>query len=145
MIFRKNIRQFPMLLSLNVNWTNVFIYEVFVTMHFQMGIINFNDDKLDEAASWFHRAIDISPNHTMSIKSLGTVYTKQASIGLHGNQSYANAILWSERYLALAPRDVDFIMELVTVYFRLGDSFENAMRWLDVAIAVGLFYQYDWR
>ena len=102
-----------------------------------MGFVSFHANDLDEAAMWFHRSVEIAPSDASSVKSLATVYSKQASIRLHGAESYANAVKWSETYLRMEPNDHLFMMDLVAIYFRIGNTFTDALRWTERALAIG--------
>ena len=66
---------------------------------YQLGRFNYNQDNIDEAIKYFRKVLDIFPNHSNSLYSLGVVYQKQG----WNNQ----ALKMFERVLQLNPGNED--------------------------------------
>jgi tetratricopeptide (TPR) repeat protein len=66
---------------------------------YQLGRFNYNQDNTDEAIKYFRKVLDIFPNHSNSLYSLGVVYQKQG----WDNQ----ALKMFERVLQLNPGNED--------------------------------------
>ena len=66
---------------------------------YQLGRFNYNQDNMDEAIKYFRKVLDIFPNHSNSLYSLGVVYQKQG----WDNQ----ALKMFERVLQLNPGNED--------------------------------------
>ncbi len=66
---------------------------------YQLGRLNYNQDNIDEAIRYFKKVLDVFPNHSNSLYSLGVVYQKQG----WDNQ----ALKMFERVLQLNPGNED--------------------------------------
>jgi Flp pilus assembly protein TadD len=78
-----------------------------------LGVIAFQQGKVDEALSYFRRVLEINPDHFESIENTGN--------GLLAKQDFTGAIEWLTRGLKLKPEDPGIRSSLANYYAQIED------------------------
>lgn len=84
--------------------------------HHNLGFVLLKDDRLEEAAWHFKRAIAIAPKFEPALSSLGTIAKKRGQ--------HAEAVEWYERAVAINPRYSVAYLNLGNLYFDRGEFWE---------------------
>ncbi len=93
--------------------------------HNNLGFVLLKEDRLDEAAWHFKRAIVIAPNFEPAFSSLGTIAKKRGQ--------HEEAVEWYERAIAINPRYGVAYLNLGNLYFDRGE-FRKAIRYYSTGI-----------